>query len=51
MFVITSFPALFALGRMSPLQMAWGLVAPVVFFVMARLCWNAGLKNYSSGGG
>jgi ABC-2 type transport system permease protein len=51
MFVITSFPTLFALGRMSPLQMVWGLAAPVVFLVIARLCWTAGLKHYSSGGG
>jgi ABC-2 type transport system permease protein len=51
MFVITSFPSLFALGRLSPLQTAWGLTAPVVFFVIARVCWNAGLKNYSSGNG
>jgi ABC-2 type transport system permease protein len=51
MFVITSFPSLFALGRLSALQMAWGLAAPVVFLVIARLCWTAGLRHYSSGGG
>jgi ABC-2 type transport system permease protein len=51
MFVITSFPALFALGRMSPLYAAWGLVSPVLFLLLARLCWTAGLKHYSSASG
>ncbi len=51
MFVITSFPSLFVLGKLTPLQIAWGAAAPVVFLVIAGLCWRAGVKNYSSAGG
>ena len=50
MFVITNFPALFVLGRMSPLYFAWGFVAPVLFGFIASWLWKAGLKHYASGG-
>jgi ABC-2 type transport system permease protein len=50
-FVVTSFPALFALGKLTPLQIAWGAAAPVVFLTVACLCWRAGVKNYSSASG
>jgi ABC-2 type transport system permease protein len=51
MFVITSFPSLFALGRIGTPQMIWGIAAPFIFLTLARLCWRAGLRRYSSGGG
>jgi ABC-2 type transport system permease protein len=51
MFVITSFPALFALGKMSFAQMIWGAVAPVVFLAIARFAWTRGVRNYSSASG
>jgi ABC-2 type transport system permease protein len=50
-FVVTSFPALFALGKLTPLQIAWGAAAPVIFLSIAGLCWRAGVRNYSSAGG
>ena len=49
-FVITNFPPLFALGRMSPLFFVWGIVAPVLFGYIASRCWKAGIRNYASGG-
>jgi len=51
MFVITSFPALFALGKLSAVQIVWGLAAPVLFLGIARVCWKAGLRHYSSASG
>lgn len=50
MFVITNFPALFALGRMPPVYFAWGFVAPVLFGFIAARCWKSGLRHYASGG-
>jgi ABC-2 type transport system permease protein len=49
-FVVTNFPALFALGRMSPLNFIWGLAAPVIFCFIASLFWRSGIKHYESGG-
>jgi ABC-2 type transport system permease protein len=51
MFVITSFPSLFALGRMSGAQMIWGALAPVIFIAVARFAWTRGIRNYSSASG
>jgi len=47
LFVITSFPALFALGRMEGWQLAWGAVAPVVFLALARVAWSRGIRRYT----
>lgn len=47
-FVITNFPPLFVLGRMSLLQAAWALICPVVLMVLVRLFWNHAVRNYTS---
>lgn len=49
-FVITNFPALFALGRLPLAWAAWGLVAPVLFGLIASALWKSGLRHYASGG-
>lgn len=49
-FVITNFPALFALGRLPPLWLAWGLVSPVIFLSLTAWLWKRGLRHYASGG-
>ena len=49
-FLITNFPALFALGRMTPVLFVWGLVAPVLFGFLASRLGKGGLKAYASGG-
>jgi ABC-2 type transport system permease protein len=51
MFVITSFPALFALGKMSGAQLIWGALAPILFVAIARIAWTRGIRNYSSATG
>ena len=47
-FIITNFPALFALGRMTPLYAVWGLISPLFFTFLASLAWRIGLRGYSS---
>jgi ABC-2 type transport system permease protein len=49
-FLVTNFPALFALGRMPPVLFVWGLVAPILFGFLASRLWKAGIRNYASGG-
>jgi ABC-2 type transport system permease protein len=51
LFVITSFPSLFALGRMGGAQMIWGALAPILFLAVTRLAWTRGIRNYSSATG
>lgn len=51
MFVITSFPSLFALGRMTGAQIVWGALAPILFVALARFAWTRGIRNYSSASG
>jgi ABC-2 type transport system permease protein len=51
MFVITSFPSLFALGRMTGAQMAWGCFAPILFLTVVRFVWTRSIRDYSSASG
>jgi ABC-2 type transport system permease protein len=47
-FVVTNFPAMFVLGKMSPLYAVWGILAPFVCFCATRLLWNVAIKQYNS---
>ena len=47
-FVITNFPGLFLMGELSPLLMAWGVAAPILFFGITRIVWKRAVRNYSS---
>ena len=47
-FVITNFPGLFLMGELSVPMAVWGVAAPVVFFLIARVVWNRAVKNYTS---
>jgi ABC-2 type transport system permease protein len=49
-FVVTNFPALFALDRMEPVLAAWGILAPFLFVYLSTLFWRSGIKHYASGG-
>jgi len=49
--LITNWAGLFALNRLSPLEVAWGLVAPVIVMLLTRLMWNRGMRRYVSAGG
>ncbi len=46
MFVITSFPSLFVLGRLSGAQIIWGLCLPVGLLLLSRLAWRAGVARH-----
>jgi ABC-2 type transport system permease protein len=47
-FVVTNFPAMFIVGKMSPLYAVWGILAPILCFAVTRLLWSAAVKRYSS---
>lgn len=47
-FVVTNFPVLFVLGKMSTLYAVWGIIAPIVCFGFTRLLWTVAVKRYSS---
>jgi ABC-2 type transport system permease protein len=47
-FVITNFPALFILKKMSPLYAVWGIVGPILWFALSSFLFNRGLKHYQS---
>jgi ABC-2 type transport system permease protein len=51
MFLIASFPSLFALGRIGGAQLVWGGLAPVIFIAISRIAWKRGLKAYTSATG
>lgn len=47
-FIITNFPGLFVMGELSTSMMLWGMLAPILFFLIGRLIWKKALKVYSS---
>lgn len=48
LFVITNFPGLFVMDQLSPLHLAWGILAPAIFLFLARALWNKAIRDYSS---
>jgi ABC-2 type transport system permease protein len=49
--VMTTFPALALLARISPLQVGGAPLAAAVFFALSRLVWRQAVRHYSSAGG
>lgn len=47
-FVVTNFPALFIIGKMSTMYAVWGIIAPILCFGATRLLWTVAVKRYSS---
>lgn len=47
-FVVTNFPALFILRKMSPEYAVWGIIAPVLCVVATRIIFKHSLKRYTS---
>lgn len=47
-FVITNFPGLFLMGQLTLPMMIWGVVSPILFFMISRIIWKHAIKNYSS---
>lgn len=47
-FVVTNFPAMFLLQKMSPLYAAWGIIAPLLLLVITRILFKKALRHYTS---
>ena len=47
-FLISNWAGLFALGRLSIMEIVWGIAAPFVVFIAAFILWRFGLKRYTS---
>ncbi len=47
-FIITNFPGLFLMGNLHPAMFVWAIVAPVLFFILARILWKKAVRNYTS---
>lgn len=47
-FVVTNFPALFVLGKMNRVYLAWGIAAPFLLLGLTRWFWRCAVKNYTS---
>jgi ABC-2 type transport system permease protein len=47
-FVVTNFPAMFVLGKLSPAFAIWGIAAPFLCFAATRALWTVALKQYNS---
>lgn len=50
-FVLTNWAGLFVLGRLSVFEIAWGITAPVILFIIALMMWKFGLRRYTSANG
>lgn len=47
-FVATNFPGLFIMGELSLAMKIWGVVLPIIIFIISRFMWKRGLARYSS---
>ncbi|NEW06396.1 ABC transporter permease [Paenibacillus sp. SYP-B3998] len=47
-FIITNFAPLLVLDKLTRVELVWGILAPIVFFLLIRLLWRRALKVYSS---
>lgn len=50
-FIITNSPTLFVAQKLSVGLAVWGIVAPIIVFVLQRLVWREALKQYTSASG
>lgn len=47
-FVVTNFPALFILRKMSLLHALWGIAAPILLLMLTRIVFRRALRQYTS---
>jgi ABC-2 type transport system permease protein len=47
-FVISNFPPMFLLNKMSLAYLAWSALLPLILLLVVRVVWKQGLKNYNS---
>jgi len=50
-FVIANFPVMALFESLPPIYMAWGIIIPVVLFMLMRRVFDLAIKRYSSAGG
>jgi ABC-2 type transport system permease protein len=47
-FLVTNWAGLFAMGRLTALEIAWWIVVPILVFIIAHIMWKFGLRRYTS---
>jgi ABC-2 type transport system permease protein len=47
-FLITNFPALYLLGRMSAWMSVWGILAPIALLFLVRILFKKAVRRYNS---
>lgn len=47
-FLITNFPTLFLLDRLTPILAVWGILAPIFFVWLTRVVFKRAIKRYNS---
>jgi ABC-2 type transport system permease protein len=47
-FVISNFPPMFLLNKMSPAYLSWSALLPLILLLVVRMLWKQGLRNYNS---
>ena len=47
-FVISNFPAMYLLDRMTPIMLAWGVVIPFFMLWLTRVVFNKAVRQYNS---
>jgi len=50
-FLITNWAGLFALKRLSTLEVVWGIIAPIAVMLLVRLMWRRAMRRYTSANG
>ncbi len=48
LFVISNFPPMFILGKLTVLHFVWAIIAPFIFIGLNRSVWKYAMKNYTS---
>lgn len=47
-FVITNFSTLFVMEKLNLFYIIWGLIVPIIVFIISKLIWNRAIKHYTS---
>ncbi|MDF2544093.1 MAG: transporter permease [Herbinix sp.] len=50
-FLVTNWQGMAVLGKLSGLELVWGIVFPVAVFLFSRILWKKGMKRYISANG
>lgn len=50
-FLVTNWPGMAVLGKLSALQLVWGIAVPLLAFVLSRKMFQAGVRRYTSANG